>query len=200
MTESFLPLRRFSPTGALALFFAVAGLSPAPVHGAEGYRIRGDELLEIVVYQEADLSSTYRVAGDGAVNMPLIGRVNLRGTSPAAAAEVVRQRLRDGYLVNPQVTVRVLKFAELRFTVLGQVRQPGALTVGADQRLTLLQAIGLAGGYTRLANPRKVTVKRTDGERVTVQSIDARALAAGSGGAAFDVRDGDVITVAESRF
>ena len=71
---------------------------------------------------------------------------------------------------------------------------------GSDE-ITLLQAIGMAGGYTKIANPGRVTVKRQQeggGERVI--KLDAKRMARGDDSASFYVKPGDVITVAESMF
>ena len=64
----------------------------------------------------------------------------------------------------------------------------------------MLQAIGSAGGFTRIANRRKVTIKRTVGGKVTVFTVDAKALASNPGTAAPLIQSGDVVTVSESRF
>lgn len=157
-------------------------------------------MISVTVFRQADLSSQYRVSADGTINMPLIGAVKLAGKSGASAAAEIRRKLLDGYLVNPQVTVRILDYAKSRFTVLGQVDSPGALTTTGDESLTLLQAVGLAGGFTRLANQRKVTVKRRVGNEIHVLTFDAKAMARDGKDVAYRVRDGDIITVSESRF
>ena len=181
-----------------------AGSGETALHPARtdaNYRIMPSDILSITVFQEEDLKSLVRVSSEGAVVFPLIGSVSVRGLSPSEAAIAIRNRLAGGYLVNPQVNVTVMEYAKHKFTVLGQVQKPGAFDMPDESELTLLQAIGVAGGYTRVANPRKVTLMRRgpDG-RKQVFNFDARKMAEGTGEASFTVLPGDVISVAESMF
>jgi polysaccharide export outer membrane protein len=158
------------------------------------------DILEIAVYQEPDLKSTLRVSNEGTIVFPLVGPVTVGGLSPQAAAQALRDRLAKGFLMNPQVSVTVMEFSKRRFTVLGEVQKPGSYDMPAQQEVTVLQAIGMAGGYTRIANPTKVTLMRKlDGSPKTF-ALDAKRMASGNAESAFMVQPGDVITVAESRF
>ena len=179
----------------LALFAA-----PVATRGADNYKLSAGDLLEISVFQEKDLSGSFRVAADGTINMPLIGLVRIAGSGESAAAGTIRQRLLAGYLVDPQVTVRVVEYAKVQFTVLGQVREPRSYNVASAENLTLLQAIGTAGGFTRLANERSVTVKRRVGGAVKILKFDAKSMARDGTDSGFRVQAGDVIIVGESRF
>lgn len=194
--------RRFAAMVTTLVAALLLGASTSGIaQGSTGnYKIGARDMISVTVFRQADLSSQYRVSADGTISMPLIGAVKLAGKSGAAAAAEIRRKLLDGYLVNPQVTVRILDYAKSRFTVLGQVDSPGALTTTGDESLTLLQAVGLAGGFTRLANQRKVTVKRRVGNEIHVLTFDAKAMARDGKDVAYRVRDGDIITVSESRF
>ena len=176
-----------------------AGMRPART--SVNYRIMPSDILSVTVFQEEDLKSLLRVSSEGEIVFPLIGAVSVRGLSPQEASQQIRAKLASGYLINPQVTVTVMEFAKHKFTVLGQVQKPGAFDMPDESELTLLQAIGVAGGYTRVANPRKVTLMRKgpDGKK-QVFNFDARKMAEGGGDATFTVVPGDVITVAESLF
>lgn len=154
----------------------------------------------MTVFQEPDLKSTLRVSSEGTIAFPLIGAVPVAGLSPQLAATGIQDRLAKGYLINPQVTVTVMEFAKRRFTVLGEVQKPGSYDLPVQQELTVLQAIGMAGGYTRIANPSKVTLMRkADGKSSTLE-LNAKRMARGNADSAVVVQPGDVITVAESRF
>ncbi len=141
-----------------------------------------------------------RVARDGTITFPLVGAVKVGGKSPQEAAELIRDRLARGYLINPQVTVNVLEYTKYRLTVLGQVQKPGSYDFPDRERLTLLEAIGLAGGYTRGANPSKVVIKRLVNGQEKVFQVDAKTMASQGSAKGFEVQPGDVITVAESIF
>jgi polysaccharide export outer membrane protein len=196
----------------LAFWLAVAAWAPGvgAVKAAEAplppsdpnYRIAPADILLVTVFQEEDLKSTLRVSNDGEIAFPLIGAVRVVGLSPQGAADAIDRRLAAGYLINPQVNVTVMEFSKRRFTVLGQVQKPGSYDMPDQEGVTLLQAIGIAGGYTRIADPRKVTLMRREGEggEPATFHFDAKRMAGGKGESGFLLRPGDVITVAESLF
>lgn len=156
--------------------------------------------MEIAVFQEPDLKATLRVSNEGTIVFPLIGSVPVGGLSPHGAAKEIRDRLAKGFLVNPQVSVTVMEFSKRRFTVLGEVQKPGSYDMPAQQDITVLQAIGMAGGYTRIANPSRVTLMRKIDGKAETFALNAKRMASGNAESAFLVQPGDVITVAESRF
>ena len=165
------------------------------------YKLSANDLLDFRVFQEPELDGVIRVSGDGSAIFPLIGAVTVAGRTVAQATEQIKARYRDGYLVYPQVSLTVRTYAQKLFTVLGQVQKPGSYDMKGSDEITLLQAIGMARGYTKIANPGRVTVKRQQedgGERVI--KLDAKRMARGDDSASFYVKPGDVITVAESLF
>jgi polysaccharide export outer membrane protein len=84
--------------------------------------------------------------------------------------------------------------------VLGQVNRPGSFEMpeGSTGGIDLLEAIAMAGGYTRIAAPGRISVRRAMGNGEQVLKVDARKVA--KGGSAFRVQSGDTITVGESIF
>ncbi|HEY5742785.1 MAG TPA: polysaccharide biosynthesis/export family protein [Terrimicrobiaceae bacterium] len=164
------------------------------------YRLSADDLLDFRVFQEPELDSVIRVSGDGSAIFPLVGRLAIGGKTIGEATELLRQRYMAGYLANPQVTLTVRDYARRVFTMLGQIQKPGSYNFEGSETISLLDAIGMAGGYTRIANPGKVTVKRRVGGKETVIRVDARKMARSNSQENFQVQPGDVITVAESIF
>jgi polysaccharide export outer membrane protein len=164
------------------------------------YRLSANDLLSIAVFQEDDLTTTVRISKDGTINFPLIGIVKIGDKTAHEAARVIEDLLAKDYLVNPQVTLTVLEFSKRKFTILGQVMKPNTYDMPDDSTLNLLQAIGLAGGYTRIANPSKITLKRQEGSRETVYKLDAKSMARSESIKRFEVLPGDTITVGESLF
>lgn len=196
---------------AFALLLAVAGapplraaepaaVAPKPAAVRDDYRIQPADILDINVFQELDLKSTLRVAQDGNITLPLVGLIAVGGMTPGEAGQAIRAQLAKGYLINPQVTVTVMEFSKRHFTVLGEVQKPGSYDMPDQQDVTVLQAIGMAGGYTRIANPGKVTLMRKIDGLQRSFALNAKRMAAGNAESAFKVRPDDVITVAESRF
>jgi len=156
------------------------------------------EFIQIKVFQEPDLDTSVRIPGDGHVTFPLIGEIALAGQSVQQAIRVIHDRLQARFLVNPQVSIAVLESAKRLFTVLGQVQRPG--TYRFPQELDLLQVIGIAGGYTRLADPGRITIKRRiDGSEKVIR-LDGKRLAKGESVEPFSIMSGDVITVGERLF
>jgi len=158
------------------------------------------EFIQIKVFQEPDLDTSVRIPGDGHVNFPLIGEIALAGQSVQQATRVIHDRLQARFLVNPQVSIAVLEPAKRLFTVLGQVQRPGTYRFPEQQELDLLQVIGIAGGYTRLADPGRIIVKRRIDGAEKVIRLDGKRLAKGESVEPFSIMSGDVITVGERLF
>jgi protein involved in polysaccharide export with SLBB domain len=184
-----------------ALLACMLGIAAAAAQEPSNYKLSPNDLLDFRVFQEPELDGVIRVAGDGNAIFPLIGSVAVGGKTISEATEIIRARYRDGYLVYPQVSLTVRTYAQKLFTVLGQVQKPGSYDMKGSDEITLLQAIGMAGGYTKIANPGNVMVKRlVEGGGEQVIKVDAKRMARGGTQSTFYVRPGDVITVAESLF
>ena len=184
----------------VALF---AGLLPmdASAQGAQGERSSGVigrmDHVEIRVFREEELTTRGQLSGDGTISMPLIGPVRLEGLTTDQAAAAITRRLADGYLVKPEVSVSIEARIRKTVTILGQAQRPGVFELPAHRQLTLVEAIGMAGGVTRIANAKKITLKRLSGS--SVETVNLSDITKGRG-ADIPLRDGDVITIPESLF
>jgi polysaccharide export outer membrane protein len=157
-------------------------------------------MLDIRVFRQPDFNTTARVGYDGSIMVPLVGRIQVAGLSVDEAARLIQSKLAAGFLPDPQVSVNVTEFNHRRFTVLGQVVRSGTYDFPDERPLDLLQAIGLAGGYTNIANPASVTIKRNVGGKISVFKVNAKKLAQGKAGYDVQVQPSDIITVGESLF
>jgi len=166
----------------------------------EDYRLSVNDLLDFRIFQEPDFDAVIRVSGDGTAIFPMIGQVQVAGKTIGETTELLRNRYMSGYLTNPQVNLTVRTYARKMFTILGQVQRPGAYPIEGSESVSLLQAIGMAGGYTRIANPNKVIVKRREGGAENVYQFNAKKMARSGADSTFRIMPGDVITVAESIF
>jgi len=164
------------------------------------YQISPNDVLDIRVFRQPDLSTTARVGYDGTVVLPLAGTVHVGGLTIDQASQLIRAKLAIEYVPDPQVTVMITEFNHRRFTVLGQVTRSGTYEFPDQGPLDLLQAIGLAGGYTNIANPADVTLKRTIKGKRNIYHLNAKKLAQGKVDYDVQVQPGDVITVGESIF
>ena len=181
---------------------ASANAVGSAVSAPSDYQLSANDSIAVEVFGEDDLKTAARLNGEGNVSLPLIGSVHLAGlTLTQATARVTELYARD-YLVNPKVNVTLLGYAKRRFTVLGQVNRPGSYEMPETSPggIDLLEAIAMAGGYTRIAAPERVSVRRHAGELgEKILRVDAKKLARGDGGS-FRVEAGDAITVGESIF
>jgi polysaccharide export outer membrane protein len=166
---------------------------------AAGYRLAPNDTVNILVFQEDELQTTARIGKDGSIPFPLVGTISLGGRTVPEAAAAVSQALKD-YLVHPQVAVRIADYSKKRFTVLGQVNRPGTFDLPDESPLSLLEGIGLAGGYSRIANPSKVIVKRRGPGGEQVFLLNAKQMAKGNAIPSFQILPGDTVVVEESLF
>lgn len=175
---------------------AYAIAPPAPAVGMD-YRIAPDDILRIHIYHEPDLSlEDAQVTAAGMVRMALIGDVSIAGLSASEAADVIAGRLGERYLVSPQVTVFVKKAVGRRVTIDGEVREPGLYPL--DGRISLMQAVTLAKGPTRLASlAQVVVVRQVEGQRQAAM-FDLAAIRKGQAPDP-EILPGDSIIVGLSR-
>lgn len=199
--NGFLPA-----TVGLALLIAGCStperLPPPPMQasGPDDYRLSINDLLDFRIFQEPDFDAVIRVSGDGTAIFPMIGRVHIADKTVGEATELLRQRYMSGYLTNPQVNLTVRTYSRKLFTILGQVQRPGTYPIEGSESVSLLQAIGMAGGYTRIANPSKVILKRREGQQENVYEFNAKKMARTGADSTFRILPGDIITVSESIF
>jgi polysaccharide export outer membrane protein len=118
----------------------------------------------------------------------------------AQATERIQHLYNKDYLVNPQVNLIVEHFAERRFSVLGQVQHPGNFDFPQNESVNLLEAIAIAGGYTRLGAPSKVDVRRIENGSPKIYRLDADQMSKDSKQAPFEILPDDIITVGERTF
>lgn len=159
--ETVRPVEPFDQPGALPQQLT------SPSAGAQSdYRIGATDVLAVQVFQVQDLTfERISVDASGRLQMPLIGSVPAAGLTPAELSAELGRRLSERYLRNPQVTVTVVEAASQKVTVDGAVTKPGVYEMRG--RTTLLQAIAMAEGPTRIAQLEKVAVFRmVDGQRM----------------------------------
>lgn len=141
----------------------VRGSGGALSSGESDYVLVVGDVVELNVFREPDLTTQATIARDGTVQLPLIREVQLAGLSIRDAREMLRQLYDKKFLVDPQVFLNVVKYAQRKFTIMGQVARPGSYELQGGERMDLLEAIGLAGGFTRIANRGRVIIQRREG-------------------------------------
>lgn len=172
------------------------------VSAPAGYILSPNDQVAVEVFGEDDLRTNGRLNGEGNLSVPLLGSIHLAGLTLTQAASKLTDLYSRDYLVNPKVNVMLVGYAKRRFSVLGQVNRPGSYEMpdGSPGGIDLLEAIAMAGGYTRIAAPERVTVRRHTGAAGDqIFKVNAKRFTRGSGGS-FRVEPGDTVSVGESIF
>ena len=164
--------RVFSATLVLALLFAAAGqvragspgddkspAAPVAATNDPDYRIGPEDVLNVNVWKEAEMSSTVPVRPDGKISLPLLNDVQAAGLTPSQLAEQVTEKLKK-YLEQPRVTVVVTQVNSRRYFVLGEVARAGAYPL--LPHMTVLQGLSSAGGFSQFANAKNIYVLRVE--------------------------------------
>jgi polysaccharide export outer membrane protein len=198
-----------APLLVLLLAVAPACRSAAPVPAlplptpeeAHAARVQANtlgpgDLVEVRVFQEPDSSGIWRVSPEGTIDYPLCGKVALAGRTSSTAADALRECLAR-YLRRPQVSVLIREYNSKKIFVFGEVQKPG--TFPYDGEMSIIQAITLAGGFTKTAAQNNTNVTRlVDGQerkiRVPVEDIGVGRERN------FLLQPGDIVFVPESFF
>jgi len=139
--------------------------SSGAYEGASDYRIGAQDLLDISVYGIEDLSRSVRVNSNGQISLPLIGGIMAGGKTIPELERDIGEKLKNGYVQDPQVSVFVKEFTSQQVTLEGELKKPGIYPLTG--KTSLLQAIALAQGLDDLADVHGVIVFRTiDGKRM----------------------------------
>ena len=155
------------------------------------------DLLEVRVYQEPDLSGPFRVSPEGSIDYPLCGRLTVKDMSSSAAADTVRNCLANGFIKRPQVTVLIREYTSKKIFIFGEVAKPG--TFAYEENMNIIQAVTMAGGFTRTAQKNNISVTRL--HQGVEKKIRVPVADIGEGREKnFDVQPGDIIFVPESIF
>jgi len=120
--------------------------------------------------QGAPTPPGYLVDEDGNIDFPVIGKIHIEGLTRTAATEKLKTELKK-YINNPTVNIRMLNY---KVTVLGEVRNPGTFTI-PNERVTLLEAIGIAGDLLITAKRDDVIVIRNENGKRTETVVDLRS-------------------------
>lgn len=162
-----------------ALLIGSMLLPHAGVKAADEYVMCGGDQLQLTVYNHPDLSSPanstvnpYIVRPDGHLSMPLIGDVDVNGKTVSQVTQEITERLSE-YIVNPMVTINIIKLGTTRVYVLGDVKRQGMYEL--EKSHNLLDALGKAEGFTETSAKKKVFVIRR-GEQEPFMKVNINSL------------------------
>lgn len=136
---------------------AVAADAAKPVIAAAEYRLGPEDVIDVFVWKEPELTTTAVVRPDGKISLPLANELLASGKTAVELRAEIIERLNQ-FVTQPVVSVMVKQVNSLKISVLGEVRKPDIYRI--KQRVTVLEAIAMAGGFTDLAKPTKVVILR----------------------------------------
>jgi polysaccharide export outer membrane protein len=142
---------------ALSLALTISAIGSAWAEVDSTYKLGSGDIIRISVFGEPDLSFEEVPLNDaGIFSYPFIGDVRARGKTAADVERLLSERLQDGYLISPRVSVSILKYRN--FFISGEVNTPGGYAF--QPGLTLRRAVALAGGLTERASTSRITIIR----------------------------------------
>jgi protein involved in polysaccharide export with SLBB domain len=170
--------------------------TPVPLLSVDTSLGVGDS-FEVRVFGEPDLSGLYKVGSEGNINFPLVGVLHLEGLDAQAAAKLIADKLRQGMMRDPQVTVLIKEQTSKKIYVLGQVGHPGTFTY--TPAMSVVEAVTVAGGFTPLAAKNDTTITRSELGKKTIVRVPVADIGEGKATNVY-LRPGDIISVPERLF
>ena len=169
---------------------------PKPPPGAKAadaeYRLGPEDVIDVFVWKETELTTTVVVRPDGRISLPLAGEIEANGKTAVELQQEITTKL-SRYVVQPVVNVMVKQVNSLKISVLGEVRRPDVYRI--KNRVTVLDAIAMAGGFTDLARPNKVVVIRNTPAGPQRVKINVKQLVGDDGGVPFYLQTLDTVYV-----
>ncbi len=156
------------------------------------YQIGPEDVLDISVWKNPELSRTVPVRPDGKVSLPLLNDFQAAGLTPSDLREQLVARLSD-FVPTPEVSVIVREVHSRKVAVVGAVKTAGRYELKSP--MTVLEAIALAQGFTDFAARDRIVVLRQSGGTTTRIPFNYRKIADGIEQENFFVRPGDIVVV-----
>ena len=176
-----------------------------PVRAAQTYVVGNSDVLKVTVWSQPELSGEFTVDAAGGVTLPLIGTVKAAGLPVDQIEREIRDRLADGYVVNPQVSIGVAQFKSQRVFVVGEVKLP--CVVPLTGTLTLVEALTRVGSLTEMAGGDLVVIRPAEGQTVNgpvlasdagareLLRVDVKLLQSKGPTSNIVLRDGDTVVI-----
>jgi len=171
--------------------------TPVAANAGEPYVIGPEDVLEIAVWGNTDLSRTVPVRPDGKISLPLLHDVEAGGLTPMQLGSAIAGSL-GKFVAEPVVSVIVREVHSVKVTVIGEVKTPGRYEVRS--RATVLDVLAMAGGLSQFAAHGRITILRAEGDTIRQVPFDFDKVTTRPGPASasqlnFCVRPGDIIVV-----
>lgn len=170
---------QLAPTNApgAGLRQGAAATAGATVGKDADYKLGANDRLRITVFGQPTLTGEYSLDGNGVLSFPLIGNVPANGVTTSQLQQAIAAKLTPDYLVNPNVSAEVI--TRRPFFVIGEVQKPGNYSYMTS--LTAINAVAMAGGFTRRARKNDFYIRRAaaDGQTVRIEAHSGTVLQPG---------------------
>jgi len=181
---------------AAATAAPATGTAPAApariVESSDVFRIGPEDVLDVQVWKNDELSRVVPVRPDGMISLPLVNDIRASGLTAVELRQAITQRLSE-FIPSPEVSVMVREVHSVKVAVIGAVRMPGHNEV--KSAATVLELIARAQGLSEFADRGRIVVLRQNGTSTTRIPFNYRKVAEGSEQDNFYVRPGDIIVV-----
>jgi polysaccharide biosynthesis/export protein len=148
----------------------------APVQAADDYVIGAEDVLGVVVWRNAEMTSDVTVRPDGKITLPLVGDLQAAGLKPGALADIITKAATKFY-EGVNVTVVVRQINSKKAFITGEVRTPGPYPLTGPR--TVMQLIALAGGFTEFADSKNITIMRAESGQTKIFKFNYRDVSQG---------------------
>ena len=165
---------------------------PAVNLGQSEYRLGPEDVIDVFVWKEPELSTTVVIRPDGRISLPLANELEASGKTAFELQQEIAERLRQ-FIAQPVVNVMVKQVNSLKISVLGEVRKPDVYRI--KNRVTVLDAIAMAGGFTDLARPNRVIVLRNGPSGPQRFKLNVKQAVVDQSGAPFYLQPLDTVYV-----
>lgn len=164
----------------LLAFFCVSCIVVSYSHSENNvnpeYKLQPTDVINITVHGQPDLTTKARLTADGYITFPLLGKVMAAGLTVQELELKLKELLEKDYLVTAQVVVFIEEYNKRQVSVLGEVKTPGKYELPGEKELTLMQAIAMAGGFTKHADITKTKVMRMENGRKKNIIVNAKSI------------------------
>jgi len=148
-----------------SLFFLLVIISiglfistPSSIKAQSDYILGPEDVLEIIVWGHNDLRRKMPISLEGRISFPLIGEVEAAGKTTQQLEKDTAQKLANGYIIHPQVTITVSEYRSQKFFIVGEVKSQGKYALAPET--TVLMAISIGGGMTEKAATGRIKIIR----------------------------------------
>jgi polysaccharide export outer membrane protein len=160
----------------IIFFFIACLLVVGFVFAQEEYHIQPMDVLTISVHGQPDMTTKTRVTTDGYISFPLLGKVMAGGQTVQDLEGSLKAALEKSYLVSAQVLVFIEQYHPRKVSLVGEVMKPGKYDLPEEKEITLLEAIALAGGFTKDASIGSIKIMRKENGKQVIIKVNVRDI------------------------